>query len=84
MNVERRAEHRGIACAARPGRVAAAMTEAGDMPDEDLVRAEGVTVGASARRTGDPFAVGRLDQLAEHSSEHMLRAPYAISCISSR
>ena len=57
-----------------PGRVpTTAVTEAGDMPDEDLVRAEGVTVGASARRTGDPFAVGRLDQLAEHSSEHMLR-----------
>ena len=57
-----------------PGRVpTTAVTEAGDMPDEDLVRAEGVTVGASARRTGDPFAVGRLDQLAEHSPEHMLR-----------
>ena len=57
-----------------PGRVpTTAVTEAGDMPDEDLVRAEGVTVGASARRTGDPFAVGRLDQLAEHGPEHMLR-----------
>ena len=36
-----------------PGRVpTTAVTEAGDMPDEDLVRAEGVTVGASAGRTG--------------------------------
>ena len=53
-----------------PGRVpTTAVTEAGDMPDEDLVRAEGVTVGASARRTGDPFAVGRLDQLAEHNQK---------------
>ena len=49
------------------------MAEAGDVPDEDLVRAERVPVRAAARRSGDPFAVSRLNQLAQHSTEHMLR-----------
>ena len=47
MRVERRPEHGLIACAACPGRMPAAVSEAGDMPDEDLIRAEGVTVWAS-------------------------------------
>jgi hypothetical protein len=37
---------------------AAAAPEAGDVSDEDLVRAEGMSVGASAGRVGHPFDVG--------------------------
>jgi hypothetical protein len=47
--------YRLIAGAAGPCGVPAAMTEAGDVPDEDLVRAEGVPVGASSGRVGDPL-----------------------------
>ena len=45
MGVERRPVHRLVACAACPGGVAAAVTEAGVMADEDLVGAEWVPVG---------------------------------------
>ena len=37
------------------------VAEAGDVPDEDLVRAEGVAARASARRSGDPFPGRGLD-----------------------
>jgi hypothetical protein len=36
---------------------AAAVTEAGDVAGEDLVRAEGVTVGATFRPAGHPLAI---------------------------
>ena len=52
---------------------AAAVAEAGNVADEDLVRAERMPVRAAARRSGDPFAVSRLNQVAQHSTEHMLR-----------
>ena len=55
-----------------PGGVpATAVTEAGDMPDEDLVRAECVPVRAVARRPGDPLAVRGLHQLAQHLRQRM-------------
>jgi len=45
---------------------AAAVTQAGGMPNDDLVRPEWVTVGAVGRRMGDPPAVRRLHQFAQH------------------
>lgn len=54
--VEWRPVHDGVAGSAVPACVAAAaVTEAGDVTDEDLLRAEGVPVGASAGRSGDPL-----------------------------
>jgi hypothetical protein len=35
---------------------ATAVSEAGNMPDEDLAGSERVAVGTSLRRAGDPFA----------------------------
>ena len=49
MGVDWRPVHRLIATAARPGGVSAAVAEARDVPNEDLVRAERVAVG---QRTG--------------------------------
>lgn len=46
----------------RSGVSAAAVAEAGDLPDEDLVRPEGVPVA----RVGDPLPGRRLHQLAQH------------------
>ena len=43
------------------GGVAAAMTEAGDMTDENLVGAEDVSVRASVGWLGDPLPVGGSD-----------------------
>jgi hypothetical protein len=34
---------------------AAAVSEAGDVPDEDLIRPKGVAVGAPGRWVGDPL-----------------------------
>ena len=70
VRVERRPIHRLIACAAMStGVSAAAMAEAGDVPDEDLVRAEAVRIGASRRWVGDPLPGRRLNQLAQHGLE---------------
>ena len=55
MSIERWSVHRLIAGAAVPGGVPAAVAEARHMADEDLVRAEGVAVGASRRWVGDPL-----------------------------
>jgi hypothetical protein len=60
----RRSRHRRFDSAswyARP-----AMSKAGDVPDEDLVRAEGMTVGASRRWTCDPPPGRRLYEVAQH------------------
>ena len=51
MSVQRRAVHRLIAEAAGPGGVSAAVAEARDITDEDLVRAQDVTVWASVAST---------------------------------
>jgi len=45
---------------------AAAVPETGDMPDEDLVRAEWVSVRAPLRPAGHPLAVRRLHKVAEY------------------
>ena len=74
MCVERWPVDRRVAGAAVPGGVpTAAVAEASNVADEDLVRAERMPVRAAARRSGDPFAVSRLNQVAQHSTEHMLR-----------
>ena len=52
VGVERRPVDGLIACAARPGGVPAAVTEAGLMADQDLARAKGVAVRASASAGG--------------------------------
>ena len=67
MFIERRPVHHGVACSAVPARVSApAVTQAGNMADEDLVCAKRVPVGASARCFGHPFAAG-LDEVALHA-----------------
>jgi hypothetical protein len=45
---------------------ASAVSEAGDVADEDLVRAEWVSVGTMCRRAGDPLPGRGLYQLAQH------------------
>jgi hypothetical protein len=63
----RRPVHHGIAGSAVPaGMATAAMAEANDVPDEDLIRAEGVPVRASRGRVGDPLPGCGLHQLAQH------------------
>jgi hypothetical protein len=47
----------------------AAVPEAGDMPHENLIRAETVPVRASSGWAGDPLAVRRLHKIAQHVSE---------------
>ena len=54
--------HRLARAAVPSGVSAAAVAEAGDMPDENLIRAEGMSVGAFARWLGHPFTVGGLDE----------------------
>jgi len=46
VGVERRPVHRGVACAACPGCVSAAVTEASDVADEGLIGPEWVAVWA--------------------------------------
>jgi hypothetical protein len=51
--------------------VAAAVSEAGLMADEDLAGAEGVPVRASRRRVGDPLTGRGLHQLTQHNKKHI-------------
>jgi len=53
-------QYRRIACKAGPGGVRSAVSEAGLMTNEGSVGAEGVSVGASRRRVGDPLPARRL------------------------
>jgi len=48
---------------------AAAVAEAGDMPDEDLIRAERVAVRAATRWPGNPLAIRGLRKVTEHDSQ---------------
>src|SRR6478752_7105505 len=57
VGVQRRPVHHGVTDAARPGGVSAAFAQAGLMADQDLVRAEGVPVGAARWWVGDPLPV---------------------------
>ena len=67
MRVEWRPVHHGIAGSAVPAGVsAAAVTKAGDVSDEDLIRAKGVAVRAAGRWLGYPLPFGRSDQLTLH------------------
>ena len=51
-----------------PARMTSAdVTEARDVADEDLIRAEWMTVGASHWWVGDPVPGRRLHQLAQHA-----------------
>jgi hypothetical protein len=50
-----------------PARVSTAVSEAGYVADEDLVRSDSVPVRASAGWSRDPLAVRGLHQLAQHS-----------------
>ena len=61
--------HRRIACPAGPSGVSADVAEAGLMADEDLVRAERVSVGASAGWLGDPLPPACSDELTLHGDE---------------
>ena len=82
--VERWPVHRLVACAARPRGVSAAVAEAGDMLDEDLVGAELVSVGAARLQPGHPLAVRRSAPARPAQHGAYSAAPYAISYISSR
>ena len=60
VSVQRRPVHRGVASAAGPRRVAAAIPEARLMTDMHLTGAELVAVWASRRRASDPRPGGGL------------------------
>jgi hypothetical protein len=47
---------------------ATAVTETGDMPDEDLVGAKWMPARTPCWRAGDPLAVGRPHQIAQHAA----------------
>src|SRR5882762_4785075 len=66
VRVERRPVHRLVAGAARPGGVAAAVTEASLIAHERPAGAELVAVGASRRRMDDPLPGRGLYKLAQH------------------
>ena len=67
MCVERRPVHHGITRSAVPaGMPAAAVAEAGDVSDEDLIRAERVPVRAPRRWLGYPLPAAVLDEVADH------------------
>jgi hypothetical protein len=67
VSVEGRPVEHGIACSAVPARVTASgVTEAGDMANEDLIRAERVAVGASRGRMRDPLPGRGLHEVADH------------------
>ena len=69
VGVDRRPVHRLIACAARPGCVPAAVTEASLMTDENLSGAELVTVQATRRQVRHPLPGRGLYKLAQHDYE---------------
>jgi hypothetical protein len=67
VSVEWRPVRHVFAGSAVPARVpTAAVSEAGDVADEDLAGAELVTVRAASRWVRDPFAVCRLHEVADH------------------
>ena len=68
VSIQRRAEHRLIACAAGPCGVPTTMAETGLMADEDLAGAELVPVRTAPRWVGDPLPGRGLYQLAQHPS----------------
>ena len=80
VRAHRRPIHHGITRTAVPACVAAAaMSEAGDMPDEDLIRAEWMPVRASARRLGNPLAVRCLHQITQHGYQVILGCRFCMT-----
>jgi hypothetical protein len=80
VGVQPRPIHRRITCAAMPGGVtAASMTEAGDMPDEDLIWAERVPVRASSsgppvRGTVEvPLVIHSISAAFKHGDDRILQ-----------
>ena len=70
MGVEGWPVQNGIAGSAVPADVSAsAVTQAGDVPNEDLIRGDGMTVGAPLRPTGDPLAIRCPHQIPQHNAE---------------
>jgi hypothetical protein len=65
VDVERRPEHRLIACATRPRGVAATVPEARLVTDEHLAGSEGVAVGAAGRREDDPLPGSGANQISD-------------------
>jgi hypothetical protein len=55
VSIQRWPERRRVAFPARPGGVAAAVAKASLITDERPAGAEGVAVGAAARRVDDPL-----------------------------
>jgi hypothetical protein len=55
MSVDRRPVHHLVACAAGPGGVPAAVTEASLVADQHVAGAESVAVGAAGWWVGDPL-----------------------------
>ena len=69
LDVKRRPVNDSVTCSAAPaGESAAAVAEASNVTDEDLVGAEAVSVRAAPRRLRHRLA-GHPDQVAVHSSK---------------
>jgi hypothetical protein len=76
VRVEWRTVHYGIAGSAVPAGVSAAVTKAGDVSDEDLIRVKGVAVRAAGRWLGYPLPFGRSDQLTLHLQQPICAAAF--------
>ena len=77
MGVEWWPVHGLIALSAGPGGVPTTVTETGLVADENFAGTEAVTVGASARRVGDPLSCRGLHELAQHDDK-----PSSVRCLS--
>jgi len=80
VGVERWTVHRLVTGAARPRGVAAAVPEARLMTNQDLVRAEGVAVGAVGGRLRHPLPAAGLHEVADHPiKRRAAREPPAVT-----
>ena len=85
MRVQRRPVQDSITCSTMPAGVpATAVSDTGDMTNEDLVGAERVLVGAASRRVDDPSPGRGLCTSSPTQHGAYAAAPYAISYIPSR
>jgi hypothetical protein len=84
VSVEGRPVHRDIACAARPGGVSAAVSEARLMADEQPAGAEGVTIRAPRRRVDDRLPGRGLHQLAQHGNHRMTQRRHLFTAVSKK
>ena len=68
LGVQRRLVHHRVTGSAMPAGVSStAVSEAGDVSDEDLIRSERVPIRAAGWWSGDPLPGSGLHQLAQHS-----------------